>query len=99
MTAPSTSEPRRIDRPEPGLFKVRLGKGTPWVPARIIRRASQPDRSPRLLCFVAGEEVYGLAEWWPRLHPVGEAEYRRLVNHMPADPRQAVDLASAPPLF
>lgn len=98
MNAPSPSEPRRIDRPEPGLFRTRMGKGAPWVAARIIRRASQPDRSPRLLCFVAGEEV-DLTEWWPRLHPVGEAEYQRLLDHTPANPREPVSLADAKPMF
>lgn len=93
------SEPRRIDVPAPGLFKVRLGKGAPWSPARIISRASQPDRSPRLLCFVAGEEVDDINRIWPSLHPVGEAEYRRLVDSMGADPRQPVDLAAMNPAF
>lgn len=28
-------EPRRIDEPEPGYFKIRLVRKGPWVPARI----------------------------------------------------------------
>lgn len=93
------SEPRRIDVPAPGLFKVRLGKGAHWSPARIISRASQPDRSPRLLCFVAGEEVDDINRIWPSLHPVGEAEYRRLIAATPSDPREPVSLADQPAMF
>ena len=92
-------EPRRIDRPQPGLYRVRLSKGAPWVAARIVSRASQPDRSPRLRCFVAGEEVYDLAQWWPRLHPIGEAEYTRLLASTPDNPREPVNLSTAPPAF
>ncbi len=55
---------RRIDRPEPGYFKVRLYRRGPWVPARI--RWSTPidpltgevlDRSTRLEAFILDREV------------------------------------------
>lgn len=100
MTAPDTGPPerRRIDRPQPGKFRVRLVKGGQWLPARIVSRASQPDRSPRLLCFIAGDE-YPASEMWPSLHPVSDAEYERLLAATPSDLRAAVDLSTAAPMF
>lgn len=74
--------------PEPGFFRCRLLKSTPWVAARVVRRQSQPDRSPVLVCMVAGDEL-DVEKMWPWLDPVDEAEYLRLLATMPADPRRA----------
>lgn len=30
------TEPRRIDQPQPGLYRARLVKGGPWVAARML---------------------------------------------------------------
>jgi hypothetical protein len=53
-------EPRRIDRPEPGFFRLRLVKGGPFVPARLwIGPPLDPetreplDRSPRPMVQIA----------------------------------------------
>lgn len=57
--------PRMIGEPRPGFFRVRLVKGGPWVPARILRpcpidpTCGYPlDRSPRdLVAEVDGRPV------------------------------------------
>lgn len=78
--------------PMPGLYKTRLGKGCPWVPARIdVTPSHDPetgeilDRPPMLRCLVAGEYVDPL-EVWP-MWPVERTEYLRLMDEMPDDPR------------
>ena len=57
---------RRMDRPEPGFWLVRLAKGAPQVPAciRVVQTLAEPgdplnlmDRSPFIAAFIAGEPV------------------------------------------
>ncbi len=87
MEVNSAPAARRIDRIEEGFYKARLVSKGPWSPARIVKRASQPDRSPVLVCLVAGEE-FEAERMWPFLTPISEEEYARLCVAM-ADPRRA----------
>lgn len=95
------TEPRRIDRPQPGHYRTRLARGAPFVPARLWWElpidpdtGALLDRSPKLRCMVAGEERDPI-EVWPYLHEVDEREYARLLVAMPDDPRAPIDLPEA----
>lgn len=80
--------PRRIDRPEPGWWLVRLaGARSPVTPAAIVRRAVEhepgnPDndmrgtRSPALVGFIAGRECHPDDVWIRDAEPITESEYR-----------------------
>ena len=90
--------------PVPGIYKRRLVKDGPWVPAKVwFGPPRDPDtgelldRAHRLQCLVAGEPV---DPWqvWP-LHPVDQAEYDRLLEAMPDDPRRPRELGKQMPLF
>lgn len=73
-----------VDRPAPGYFRMRLGRGGPWVPVLVyLSPARDPvtgqsmDRAPALLAVADGQEAdpYSI---WNRLHPLDETAYRRL---------------------
>ncbi len=85
------TEPRLTSRPETGWWTVRLGRGTPRVPAAIMwiepiaaepgepLNDMQDTRSGFLAAFIAGEPV-GIEEVWHRKgQPISEAEYQFLV--------------------
>lgn len=104
---PSTrvSGPMKGHLPVEGFYRVRLRKGAPWVPARIVSRVARDpdtgerlDRSPRLLCFVAGEERDPF-DFWPSLWPISREEYDRLLASMPDDPREPMDAHRSAPVF
>lgn len=75
---------RRIDRPEPGFWMIRLVKGGPLVPAAIMRVQTTQDpetgepmeRSSFLAAFINGEPVDIDAVWLTRGTEITEAEYR-----------------------
>ncbi len=78
------SAPRRIDRPEPGFWLVRLVRNGPPVPAAImwVQTTHDPvtgepmDRSRFLAAYIDGKPV-GLDDVWLRRGtPIDEAEYR-----------------------
>lgn len=77
------SASRRLDQPEVGHWLVRLVKGGPLVPARIIRAhtthdplTGEPmDRSPHWHAEIAGKVVDIEAVWHRRGEPITEAEY------------------------
>jgi hypothetical protein len=51
-----------------------------WLsPARDPETGQAMDRAPALRCMVDGEEADPWSTW-TRLHPIEEAEYRRLVR-------------------
>lgn len=76
--------PRRIDKPEPGFWMLRLKKGGVEVPAAIkrVQTAFEPgnptnlmDRSPFMAAFIR-DEVVALPEVWERRgRAVTETEY------------------------
>ena len=76
--------PRRIDKPEPGFWLMRLRKGAPEVPAaiKLIHTRYEPalptnlmERSPFLAAFIRGEAVSLSDVWERRGRPITEAEY------------------------
>lgn len=101
---------RRIDRPEPGLFKTRRVKGGPWLPVRIrsVRAVDHEgrvaDRAPILAMWAPDldEEFSLLAihRAWPGLHPITRAEFDRLcASPLIHEPRTRIDLHTTAPLF
>jgi len=90
----------RVDRPMPGFYRMRAHRGGPWLPvilylspARDPETGQAMDRAPALLAIADGREADPY-EIWTRLHPIGEAEYRRLCRE-----REGVidtDLLSSP---
>ena len=100
-------KPRRVDRPEPGYFLIRLVPGGPEVPAAILYRRG-------LYAAVVNGRQYGWHAEWPKAQWVGQiwtgrmidrAEYERRLalaqvpDHPAATPRKRVDLTDKPPLF
>lgn len=78
------AEPRRIDRPKPGFWLLRLVKGGPDVAACILRLQTrhepgepqnQMERSPFLAAFINGEPVDLAAVWERRGRAITEAEH------------------------
>lgn len=83
--------PRRIDRPEPGHWAVRLVRGGPAIPARIFwaQTTHEPgnpenrmERSPFLAAEIGGEVADVDDVWLRRGTPITEAEYRYRVAEM-----------------
>lgn len=69
------TEERRIDRPRPGFFKVRLVRRGPWVPAQITEdppldpwTGEIMDRSTHLQAYIEGRPVDLERVWlWGRI--------------------------------
>ena len=90
------NEDRRIDRPEPGFFKMKLVKNGPWVPALIFLPCpihepyggthpddwgTHRDRSRQYRAIVAGEEADVLKVWtWGK--KIAQSEHDHLVQVM-----------------
>lgn len=87
--------PRRDDQPKPGLYKIRLCRGGPWVAAELrYGPPSDPetgkplDRSPRWQTFINGREFgngptpesAGVYKVWPYGVEIDEAEFRYLLG-------------------
>lgn len=75
---------RRIDRPEPGFFRMRLVRGGPWVPAVTFlpcpidpHTGEQLDRARKLMGSVNGEDPsYAVADRvWISGRPISEREF------------------------
>lgn len=92
-----------LDKPEPGFYRTRLCKGGPWVPVRIWKTGERDENGDLLEdeamhCDVNGEahDVFRMWEWCGG-RPITIQEYRRLRRELRGvDPRQPVDLMSAP---
>lgn len=93
--------PRQVDRPEPGLWALRLAKGGVEVAARIFiaHTTRDPisgdfiDRSPHLAAEINGKPADPYEVWTRRGRPIDDAEFRYLIddreharNHRPNDP-------------
>ncbi len=95
--------PRRIDRPEPGAWMIKLVRHGPEVAARIfvahtLHEPGDPsnvmDRSPFLAAEIAGEPVDLYRVWETKGRAITGAEYRfQLADaawaraHSPATPK------------
>ena len=94
---------RRMDRPEPGFWLMRLAKGAPRVPActRVVQTLAEPgdplnlmDRSPFIAAFIAGEPVAVDDVWLRKGEPITEDEHNFRVadllwaqQHAPDEPQ------------
>ncbi len=106
--------PRAIDKPEPGFFELRLVKGGPYVPARIMcdggmwsaeidgEQCGAPDAEP-----AAAAGVYRI---WTAGRRITEPEYSYRLSlkawaiqndprHPAARPTEAIDLRTFDSLF
>jgi hypothetical protein len=94
--------PRRIDQPAPGLFKLRLARGAPFVCAEIrysmgfwsaaINGAPCGDRHPDPV------HAAGVSRIWENGASITRAEYEALLANPPAAPDRRVDLGALPPI-
>ncbi len=97
--------------PRPGHYKMRLTKGGPWVPVRIVRFLRAKRRQVGHLAYV-GDQARDAQSVWPYAmkNPIPESEWKYLLDlgrwsaaHAPespeANPRKAVDLNQMPTLF
>lgn len=79
--------PRRVDKPEPGYFKIRLVKHGPWVGARIYNRLFISDI---FAVFINGVEHPNphTSVWnvWHHGVFITKEEYERLINPPVLDP-------------
>lgn len=106
-----------VDRPIPGWYRRRLVRGGPWVPVLIYWRCPMGedclplDRSPVLLCQVAGEDADPYAQWSHVAgNPISAIDYEVMVRQRAwdirydpaspaANPKVRVDIRALPPAF
>ena len=99
--------PAKTTTPVPGIYAVRLCRGCPRVPAKIIKeRATDEDgrvldRADRLVLLVAGvDRTADLARLWPWLAPMTPDEWAHLTKISAGlNPTQPIRAADAPPAF
>lgn len=104
---------RTMNEPQPGLYRMRLVKGGPWVAARIHRTchctvnggdASDAhewrdgcDRFPALQGEVDGRSRDPVSIWHSRIERIDEAEYRFLTDAAAWDRKHAPEAPGANP--
>lgn len=71
----------RIDRPQPGYYRLKLIRNGPWVGARIWIDDSIPERPAVMLATMGGKDADPMA-LWPRVcgEPISEQDYRYLMG-------------------
>lgn len=83
------SEHRRIDRPEPGYWKIRLAKGVPHVATSIIRVPYVPEgdgeearmeRGPHFEAFIDGEPARPMDVWLRFGEPITKDEHDAMLR-------------------
>lgn len=106
-------DPRRVDQPEPGFFRIKLVKGGAPVAAAIYHDADGWHAEIDGKKLPAAEDPWhaeGLARTWHYGIMVPEEEYRFMLaraaharehdpTHPTANPEQPINLADLPPLF
>ena len=100
------TKPIDIDDPQEGLYRRRLVRGGPWVPACIWWEYGEVDQESGhkmeddvLHCLVNGRRRDPYSEWlWLAKEPITEAEYDFLIDdaaharaHRPDDPKAKPD--------
>lgn len=104
MPGPAKAQARRIDQPRAGFFLVRLVKGGPRVPARIVEDfglfSAEIDGKP---CGAADSDPLkadGVMRVWHYGTEIERTEYRTLLGQPDRpDPRKPVNLAAMKPVF
>lgn len=115
MVHDRSQAPRRVDLPEPGLFRLRLVRGGPWVAAEIAQ-----DEVGRWTATIDGAVLEpshtdaalaeGVFRVWHYGHAIGASEHAFLVEralwsriHAPdspeANPKQPIRIGALPPAF
>lgn len=115
MAHDRTQDPRRVDLPEPGTFRLRLVRGGPWVAAEIER-----DALGVWTAVIDGERqvpghpdpalAEGVFRVWHYGHAIDASEHAFLVArarwariHAPdspeANPKRPIRVGSLPPAF
>jgi hypothetical protein len=83
---------RRIDEPQPGIFRMRLCRKGPFVSARITR-----------VLGILQAEINGapadLERVWTSGEPVSDKEFEKLRDNPPDDPEKPMDWRHIPQPF
>jgi hypothetical protein len=102
-----------VDQPEPGLFRCRLVRRGPWVPAAIrheaglwwaelngerLEAAADPAHAPKVFEIWLSGHVIDRAEYEHMQRVRGFAE-RYAPAHPGAKPREPIVLAQLPPVY
>jgi hypothetical protein len=95
--------PRRIDQPEPGMFKLRLIRRGPWVAGRISHAmgfwSASIGGEP---CGARHPDPYqadGVSRIWESATRISQAEYDALLRHPSATPDLPINLGAEPPIL
>jgi hypothetical protein len=85
--------PRRIDKPEPGFFRLRLVRNGPWVGARIYT-----------IFGMFAAEINGVKGWdvdrvWTSGKEITQDEYDDLLANAPEFAFEPVDMNETKPVF
>lgn len=103
--------PRAADTPTPGFYRVRMVKGGPWVPARIMHEDGMwlvlIDGEPTASVAMADPWKVPRMEWVAFANRLDEGQYRALLearralpdDHPLKDPRRPVSLRAADSLY
>lgn len=95
-------EPRRIDQPEPGFFKIRLVKGGPWLAARIDRNGelwSAWINGRQTAAPSTNHVLAGVEKLWLYGHQITEADYWDMLGRETPDATTPADLQRIPSPF
>lgn len=83
--ADQKQESRRVDRPEPGRFKIRVVRNGPWCAARIWSVMG-------ILQAEIGYQSAPVEDVWLYGERCTDAEYFRLRDHPAEKPGERVDI-------
>lgn len=82
--------PRVMEAPREGFWRLRMGQGFPYAPARIVMLHTHVEpgeptndmtgtRSPHLAAFISGLPVKMADVWMRRSQAITRAEYDRMM--------------------
>lgn len=98
-------------KPEPGFYRIRMVKGGPWVPVRIVAALRAKRRRVVFYAYL-GDKVVDIDRVWPRAYgnKIEKSEWEYMLklgrwasayepDNPAAQPTKAVDLNKQPSLF
>lgn len=98
----ASAQPRRIDVPQDGTFKLALVRRGPYVAARITHRLGLWSASINgQSCGAHDPDPFraaGVSRIWETGTTISRAEYEALLRHPPQCPDLPIDLGAMPPI-